>query len=622
MTDGKIVIETEIDDTAIDEWLNKLPQETKTKLGQVENRINSLSQRYGELAEKYLQLTNPARGVPIFKSDAKEAERLKKELKEVTKELEKLTGDKIIGIKGITDLSNETSKLEKTTISGFKKMSSTIRTFGWAIIGIRSAYALVSKASSAYLAQDTELAEKLKSVWVGLGSFLAPLIEAKTNSLLKALGYLNVFIKALTGIDYLARANAKALKQQASAQKELNNQTYDFDVIRTQQDTSSSGGGGISGGDLFQIPELDENIVKKLQEMAKWLKENWNWIKKVGEILLITFGAVKIAQVLTNIGKLLGVAGLGGLSSALSAIATVGVITLGVYLLYTALTGRDLIEDLKNIKIGIEEVKQATENNTKADKQQTEGIRSLTDKMKKANEENKLEGELLNQTTRFLKDNTKATVEQVRELNQNVIKTKEMKEQQKALKDQMDQTLDAYRYLYEQGKLNEEQTADYIDALDAQIQIMEDLGYDTSDLRQEYEKLTGQQYTVKVDVIDHATSTLDKIIDQTLEWLGLPNKKTLYLNEETGGFGAGSGGGGFRYAQGGIVTQPTRALIGEAGYPEAVVPMTQDYLSTLASEISRYGNGGSGVVNIYLDGRLIQRQISNTETRRNFVTNR
>ena len=50
--------------------------------------------------------------------------------------------------------------------------------------------------------------------------------------------------------------------------------------------------------------------------------------------------------------------------------------------------------------------------------------------------------------------------------------------------------------------------------------------------------------------------------------------------------------------------------------------MTKDYLSTLASEIGRYSNNsGGGVVNVYLDGRLIQRQVKNTQNDRNFATN-
>ena len=82
------------------------------------------------------------------------------------------------------------------------------------------------------------------------------------------------------------------------------------------------------------------------------------------------------------------------------------------------------------------------------------------------------------------------------------------------------------------------------------------------------------------------------------------------------------GGNGRAFAKGDIVYQPTRALIGEAGYPEAIVPMTPDYLSVLASEISRYGNnGGPSVTNVYLDGKLIQRQFSKKQEIYDFSTN-
>ena len=52
--------------------------------------------------------------------------------------------------------------------------------------------------------------------------------------------------------------------------------------------------------------------------------------------------------------------------------------------------------------------------------------------------------------------------------------------------------------------------------------------------------------------------------------------------------------------------------------------MTADYLSTLASMIGQYsgGNNNSGVTNIYLDGKLIQRQISKVSSNNNFASNK
>jgi hypothetical protein len=80
--------------------------------------------------------------------------------------------------------------------------------------------------------------------------------------------------------------------------------------------------------------------------------------------------------------------------------------------------------------------------------------------------------------------------------------------------------------------------------------------------------------------------------------LGIPTEVNTNVNVNTnytrsgdddGDGGDGSGGGDYRNRQrpmaaGGIVTQPTSALIGESG-PEAVIPL--DQLGTQSAEINR-----------------------------------
>jgi len=106
---------------------------------------------------------------------------------------------------------------------------------------------------------------------------MEPVLTMISDALLKALGYLNVFIKALTGVDYIARANAKALDKQAKSQKGLNKATqdYDFDVIRKQQEVSSESSSSTSGvSGLIEIPELNESLVNKIQKLGEFLKDN------------------------------------------------------------------------------------------------------------------------------------------------------------------------------------------------------------------------------------------------------------------------------------------------------------------------------------------------------------
>lgn len=599
MADGRIIIETDLETKSVDAQIKEL----ESKLEIMTKTLES-----DAVVDVSIRMSND--------------ERIKLE-----SDIEK-TKNRIISLRNSMEKTGDTADEMNVKMSdGFSKNTKTLQRFAFRLLNVASIYSVVSKASSAYLSTNEELANKLQSVWVGLGSFLAPAIEMISNALLKALGYLNVFVKALTGIDFIARANAKALKSQASAQKELNNQSYDFDVVRKQQDTSSSSGGGFSGGSgLIEIPELDENLVRKLQEMATWLKENWHWLKEVGKVLLVTFGAVKVGKVLMGIASLLsganGTGGLLALSSVLKGLLTVGTIVIGVDLLYKGLTGRDLIEDLKGIKNGLDEIKQSTEANTRQDRTYTEGLKSLGKTMKERIQAGNLTNEQLKASTDLLKSNSSAILNQIMNIENQTIITKAMKEEEMALAEQMQEVVDQYSYLYQQGLLNQSQTYDYIDAIDQQIRIMKTLGQDTSNLEETYKSLTGRTWNVNVNTnIDRVKNGVFNFFDYLDD--ELKKERTLQLATEMVGNALRGATSIFGFAKGGIVTQPTRALIGEAGYPEAVVPMTQDYLSTLASEIAKFGgnSGNGGTVNVYLDGRLIQRQMNNRQQQVRFSTN-
>lgn len=635
MADGKLIIETELGTKSFEAQYKQLESELTAKQKKLSNLLKI--QQKGNFVDKT-------------------------QLEKLESDIERLS-NKMLDIKlRVKDTGDESEDTGKKFDFNFKKMGNTVKKFALALISVRSAYALASRASSAYLSQDIELAQKLKSVWIGLGSFLAPVLEFISNSLLKALGYLNVFIKALTGIDFLARANAKALKAQASAQKELNNQTYDFDVIRRQQDTTSAGGGGgLDDNGLFDIPELDEKIVRKLQDLAHWLKENWNWIKLVGEALIAVFGAVAIGKLLKSIAGLLGMEGLGGLNTILSTIAGIGIIAIGVDIAYYALTGRDLVQDLKDIKKGFEELKEAEENATKAEENHTKVLGNLMEKMEEDIEKNQQTSEQRDITTQSLKNQTDAIENQLIILEDNIALLDADRETEGKLATELENIIDIYDALYNQNKLTDEETEEYMDTIVDLIFVKKRLGKDTEDLEKKYEDLriqTGKDKDENYKLRDSAQAIEDKYKELTgkywqvnlnadtgkaehnvtgfVRWLSsLVEKPFEFLigaktdisrtNSSGGGSsGFGHGGGGRAYAVGGIVTQPTRALIGEAGYPEAVVPMEQNYLSTLAQEIARYGGGSGGTqsINLYVDGRLIQRQTANRQKQRNFITNK
>lgn len=576
MPDGKIVIDTELETKSFDAQIKKLEKDLEIMTKTLESEAE----------------------IPV-KLRMSESERM-----ELESQIEK-TKNRIISLQGQMADEEPAQKMSNS----FKKTTSSLKRFALSLVSVGSIFALVSKASSAYLSQNTELANKLQSVWVGLGSFLAPIIETISDALLKALGYLNVFVKALTGVDFIAKANAKALEKQATAQKKLNQETqkYDFDVVRTQQQqTSSSGGatGGASG--LINIPELDENLVKKLQNLAHWLKENWGWLKAVGEMMLVTFGAVKIAKVLKGISSLIdngaGV-GLTQLSTLLMGLAAVFVIKLAVE------GWTEVFNQIKELNDAMEKNNFLFKNNTKEAKRSTDAWMERYQAGLLNEEEVKAHTQGILDQVEALETSYWAMEDRKDLLGEITFQNDKLRESQAEYSKQMLILLDHEKELFEQGVLTERQTIDYAKRLEEQIKIQDDLGNNTDELRQRYKNLTSSTYYIK------AVATIKDEISSKLPSIIANAKKNI--NSITSFFGMDT-----PFAGGGIVTQPTRALIGEAGYPETVVPMTDSYLSTLANEIARFGGGGSQPVNIYLDGRLIQRQMANKQDQISFAKNR
>lgn len=77
-----------------------------------------------------------------------------------------------------------------------------------------------------------------------------------------------------------------------------------------------------------------------------------------------------------------------------------------------------------------------------------------------------------------------------------------------------------------------------------------------------------------------------------------------------------------RLAKGGIIAQPTQAIIGEAG-KEAVMPLENnlEWLDILADKLaSRIGNNGGAYI-IQIDGRTVQRGQAKRKQELAFATN-
>lgn len=192
-----------------------------------------------------------------------------------------------------TTISNSLNKAKKSSTGlgdNIKKMSSkavgSLKKMVLAVVGVRSVFLGLKKAVSSYLQFDQDLSDQLQSAWAGLGAQLAPVIEFIINLFAKAVAYVNAFVQALTGINMVARANAKALdKQNKSASKSRS--LSSMDEI-TNIDKNKGAGGDVPKIDL---PDVDTdkiaNALKKLKPILQKLFEPFknSWDKYGGEVI-------------------------------------------------------------------------------------------------------------------------------------------------------------------------------------------------------------------------------------------------------------------------------------------------------------------------------------------------
>lgn len=652
---GKLTINTELKTTKLENKLDKLESElevAETKATQAEEKFKSLSKIIdglgkGEInTEKYQKIAEQAdKAEIVWKNATNVVENLKNKIVETQLEQDKLIFDK--NQKSIKNASKLINKLKKV---------------GLAVFGIRSVYSLVSKASNAYLSKDTELAEKLQNVWVGLGSFLAPALEYVSNILQKALGYLNVFIKKLTGIDFIARANAKSLNKQANAQKNLNKQMFSFDEANKFTDTSSLNSS--TGSNMINVPELDSRITSKLEKLALTLKENWDLIKYLGIAFGSVFGAVKVAQLLNSIGTITGgMETLGGAIGSIPTLISISVIAVGIA--YTISQISQLRADVEETKDNLNDLRK---NGSKTYKEIWGKEEDITKIIQQQKDQRLLANEALEDSHNWLNKILGLDEENLQNAKQIVENSKTH--------------LDTLMKQYKQGNLNNEEQKEMLDNLIEQynmnlkiIETLEKNGIETSELKE----ITEQYGNAIGNVADGLGISQDNLNDMIIKsseekeitkgiYDNIKNINSTKLNDKSAiykitakadttqaskdysNFFSKLGQSvstvftpsswksgivnslksiwkGKKLATGGIVYNPgtgvpigTSAIAGENA-PEAVLPFTDpEVMRKIGEEIGKWVSINVSLVN-EMNGRVISRELKKINNSNNFEKN-
>lgn len=425
------------------------------------------------------------------------------------------------------DVISIKAKASSDGLSGtFTKATKSLKRFALSLFGIRSIWAMLSKGVRSYMNQNEKMQNTMAGIWNAFGTLMAPIAEMLANIFLKLLGYINVVTKALWGFDFIAKANANTMeaynKKLAKTQKAL----FSIDEIQNINQNEQEGPQGLI--DESQI-KLNDKLVKKLQDLSYWLKDNWDWLSKVLIAIGAVFGISAVAGWLGNISKLLGGSGAGliGLSGIFKTLATIGVIAIGVDLMYKALTGRDLVKDLKDIKEGLSDLHDKNNQIDKDNKKLHEDFMENANAVDKSAESYKKSSQ---DVALYI-----GKIQSVIELNQSNIRQNEEwqnslgitgnvlsrfdgsmeahKNSTKRSREEIERMLESYRKLYENGKLNAEQTKEYSNIMgqfgykvdgtkmsfEEYIKFAKDSTDETKKYGNELKNVTDKNYSIKIN---------------------------------------------------------------------------------------------------------------------------
>jgi len=240
----------------------------------------------------------------------------------------KSAGTHLAGLGGkFKNVLSGSKNLGKTFTSTFNNGIKSIKRFAMGLLSVRTAVSMVSKAMQSYLSYDTQLSNSIQNCWNVLGSLLAPILEFVISLFSKAVSYVNAFVKALTGINLVARANKKALDSQAKSTKKLSDTQSSLDEFHTVSTDTGSG----NDNKPITVEPVDMDKLDFL----------FDWIDKAKKLLATLFDPIKEAW--NNKGK----AFIDSLKNAFEGIKSLGIAVFSsIFEVWTNGTGRKIVENI------------------------------------------------------------------------------------------------------------------------------------------------------------------------------------------------------------------------------------------------------------------------------------
>lgn len=235
------------------------------------------------------------------------------------------TGDKIDGMGKKAEGAARTS----TKLNLIGRMFSQIKnTIAAAINPLNNFRKLWNKI---IMADNSKFGNTFKTIGANIQTALTPVFERIAQWIINLIGYINVFVKALSGgkTDLFAKTS-KSAASTAKSMKEANKQLAGFDEINDISE--SSGGSSSDGTENIGIvePNLKEEWVKKLTEWGETVGKVLTKIKEfftnlkdnIGTIATIALGLGAVVLVFVLLNKVLG--------SVTGPLLAIGVVLVGI----------------------------------------------------------------------------------------------------------------------------------------------------------------------------------------------------------------------------------------------------------------------------------------------------
>lgn len=157
--------------------------------------------------------------------------------------------------KGTKEIERAVKSLSSTAKRFGSTMTGSIKRLVPMILGVGSAYQVISKGVSAFMAQNEALSARMSAIWTAVGNLLGPIITQIIDWVSTAVSYFLGFLKLLGITGKSASELSKAAKK---GTQELQRTIAGFDELNVLQDSSGGGGGA-------------DNPLKDL-EPKEWMK--------------------------------------------------------------------------------------------------------------------------------------------------------------------------------------------------------------------------------------------------------------------------------------------------------------------------------------------------------------